>query len=392
MKPAVASLTRNITLLYAIHFSLGLMFFYGIERLFLFSLGVSPSGASLNIVLGAATVLLLDIPLGALADKWGRKPTLIAACLSLLAAVITFSMANSLPVFMIGTFFFGLYVVGTSGTMQALVYDSLKELNREKEYNKISGRMYALSGLGVGIALYSSGILAHTLDFRFNFQLSLVSVLIALVLALLLHEPDYHDAEHDQLSALHHLRTTLSVIRKSNILLHAGILLLCLGIFTWMSNEYSQFIFYDFDLPLWVIGIISGSALMAGVIGRLLAHRLQHRLYFFALVNLAIFSLVGFASEAIVIASLIIFYGTNSLMLNNTEATAQAELPSKLRATAMSVFSSLGSGVAVVIGLIITISLKYTTIFVVFRWIALLGAILVLYWLIATRREKRDAR
>lgn len=389
MNTRTASISRNIALLYVIHFFLGLMFYYGIERLFLFSLGISPSGASATIALGAATVLLLDIPLGALADRWGRKHTLLTACFFLLIATGIFAGAHSLEMFMLGTFFYSLYLVGTSGTMQALVYDSLAEMKMENQYNKISGRMYALFGASIGIALYVSGVLAQTMGYRFNFQISLVSGLIALALTAFLREPNYHDPEHDKLSAVHHLKQVIAVIHKNKIVLHAGILLLSLELFVWMSNEYSQFIFHSFGLPLWVIGIISGTALMAGVIGRLLAHRLEHRLYLFALVNLALFSLIGWTPELVVITSLIIFFGTNSLMLNNMEAVAQAQLPSKLRATAMSVLSSIGSGIAVIIGVIITVALKYTTIFVVFRGIAVLGAICTLYWLIVSRKEKR---
>lgn len=389
MNSIKSSLNRNISLLYGIHFFLGLMFFYGIERLFMFSLGINPSGVSTSIVLCAATVLLFDIPLGALADRWGRKKTLIAACSALLLSTIIFSNAHSLRAFLVGTFFYGLYLVGTSGTMQALVYDSLKEIGIEQQYNKISGRMYALFGAAIGIALYASGVLAQTMGYRFNFQVSLISGAIALILIFFLREPDYHDPEHDKLSALHHLKQTFLVIGRSRTLLHAGILLLCLGLFLWMSNEYSQFIFHSFNLPLWIVGIISGSALMAGVIGRLIAHRLEHRLYLFALLNVSIFSLVGFAPELIVITSLIVFFGTNSLMLNNIEATAQAQLPSKLRATAMSTFTSIGSGIAVVTGSIITIALQHTSIFVAFRGVAVFGIICTLYWLFATRKEKR---
>ena len=70
------------------HLFLGMMFWYGIEQLFLNKyLGTASARAYLTMIY-AATVLVLDIPGGILADKIGRRRTILIACVVEVVSVI----------------------------------------------------------------------------------------------------------------------------------------------------------------------------------------------------------------------------------------------------------------------------------------------------------------
>ncbi len=68
---------RNISKLYIINFLTGFVFWYGIEKLFLRSIGVSTVGIALNAIAYIVVSTVFDIPTGILADRWNRKYTIM---------------------------------------------------------------------------------------------------------------------------------------------------------------------------------------------------------------------------------------------------------------------------------------------------------------------------
>jgi MFS family permease len=61
------------------HLFLGMMFFFGIEQLFLNTIIGGASSRGYVVIVYVASVLVFDIPTGMLADKYGRKKKLTAS-------------------------------------------------------------------------------------------------------------------------------------------------------------------------------------------------------------------------------------------------------------------------------------------------------------------------
>ncbi len=77
------------------------------------------------------TIFLSEIPTGLFADKFGRKASVIAAMMFQLLGEILFIFANNYLFFVVIQIVAGLGFAFQSGCIQALVYDFLKEKNRE---------------------------------------------------------------------------------------------------------------------------------------------------------------------------------------------------------------------------------------------------------------------
>src|SRR5688500_4464647 len=88
-------------------------------------------------------IILLQVPGAALADRFGRKPTLIGAALLFSVAIVFFGLATSFWLLLVSYLIWGVGFSLLWGTESAFIYDSLKAMGREEEYPKIYGRGWA---------------------------------------------------------------------------------------------------------------------------------------------------------------------------------------------------------------------------------------------------------
>jgi MFS family permease len=374
------SVKLNIPLLYAIAFFGGLIFWMGIERLFLLSIGGDGFAVSLNAVVFVAIALTLDIPTGALADKWGRKTMLMAGLASLFCSSLAYGLSHSPNTYIIGTVLFALALATINGAIQALTYDTLKELDDHKSYSKIYGKLQAALAVGAGLALLSSGFLAHHFGFRFNFRLALISSAIALIISLLLTEPTQHKFGKNKASLKTAVKLSFATIRASSLLIATAVLLLTVRTFQWMSDSYSQLVFSKFGIALSWIGVLSFLAVGGGAIGRLVAHRYHGHIRRVVFIMITLFACAGFAPKPIALVGLIGFYGFNQLMENICETNIQHHLPSHIRATATSVFSFVSTLLLVPFGLITGVIIKRYDVLMAFKVATVLGALALAWW------------
>ncbi|MFW9995227.1 MAG: MFS transporter [Candidatus Odinarchaeota archaeon] len=110
----------------------------------------------------SVAIIITDVPSGVLADSIGRKWTVfIANVFMLLMVLLLGSSAGGLTIILLAGLLNGLEFSFKSGAESALLYDTLKELGREGDYLKISGKINAfsqlssLAGLILGAYLYT---------------------------------------------------------------------------------------------------------------------------------------------------------------------------------------------------------------------------------------------
>jgi len=133
---------------------------------------------------------LLEIPTGTVADFLGRKVSLLLGCLTGAAGVLIYASYPNFLVFLLAEVILSLSYTLISGADEALVYDSLKEINLTHISKKVFSRMESLKLIGIVIGAISGGFVAKYLGLRMPMLLQAIPLAIAGVLAASLKEPE----------------------------------------------------------------------------------------------------------------------------------------------------------------------------------------------------------
>ncbi len=98
----------------------------------------------LGIILSVAFIwqTVLELPSGALADLIGRKKTIVIGFVFRLLGFLSVVFGNSFIWFLAAEVFDKTHEALYSGAAQALAYDSLKEQNKEAEFEKLENKSY----------------------------------------------------------------------------------------------------------------------------------------------------------------------------------------------------------------------------------------------------------
>lgn len=143
-------------------------------------------------------VFALEIPTGAIADKIGRKHSLVMGAIMIAIATAIYGSVPSFAVFLLAEFLFAVGYALNSGADQALLYDTLKSMGREDESKKILGRADALMLAGMMIAAPIGSIIASKLGLNAPQILTAIPMLIAGAIAWSIPEPKIHSDQESQ--------------------------------------------------------------------------------------------------------------------------------------------------------------------------------------------------
>lgn len=133
--------------------------FYAVYTVLIHDALHSPFLLSTLLAVWSLTVVLLEVPSGALADYWSRRAVVcIGLSAKLLVCIIWFA-AEHYPLFLLGFIFWGLQESFCSGAVDALLYEELEKQGREEQYEHIYSICYRLSTIAVPVAVFGGGVM-----------------------------------------------------------------------------------------------------------------------------------------------------------------------------------------------------------------------------------------
>lgn len=135
------------------------------------------------------TGFVLEIPTGAIADLIGKKKTLALALLIYALGNFTVGFSQTYLHLLIGMIILGTGGALSSGTYEALLYDSLKEDGDEKSYGKYLSDTYKYSLVTMSVASFLGGLMYKINPTYPYHALGILSTLSAII-ALFLREPN----------------------------------------------------------------------------------------------------------------------------------------------------------------------------------------------------------
>ncbi len=134
-------------------------------------------------------VVFAEVPTGAVADRWGRSTSLGLGAGVYAIALVAFAFAPTLPWIMATYMVWAVALTLTSGTDSALIYDTLKVLGREREYERFAGRGMAIRSATLVIAVIAGGPLVEATSFQTPMLLGAGFLVAAALVTVSFREP-----------------------------------------------------------------------------------------------------------------------------------------------------------------------------------------------------------
>ena len=129
-----------------------------------------------------------EVPTGAIADIIGRKRAIIISRICSTLSSVLILLSHDLWFLILGFVLSALGYNFLSGSEEALVYDSLKELGKSDSYLKINGRLELILNISQSISVLVGGILSN-ISFAYCYLTAIMISIISLIPCLLFTEP-----------------------------------------------------------------------------------------------------------------------------------------------------------------------------------------------------------
>lgn len=265
---------NNIKKFYVMSVFSGFVLFYAIDKILMESRGLSLTDMVIIEVTYVIGLLLLEVPSGALADRWSRKYMISLNYIFFIAHAIIFAVAPNFSVFLLGTFIASLHSVFISGTFNSIVYDSLKQIKKEGTYERVLGKIFFYTAISAAVAHIFGSMLAEYTNLSLPFWITTIFTFVALLISLTLKEPNIHRTT-GEISYWKHIRDTGRYLWKHPYLYHIVFLAVVLLTISNFIDEFAQIYFLKIGIPIFFLGYLAAVASGVESIGAKIAHRLK---------------------------------------------------------------------------------------------------------------------
>ena len=227
------------------------------------------------------TSMICEIPSGAWADLVGRKRSMLMSrvCITISCVIMLFSrqflgFALSFIIQALGNSF-------TSGSEEALVYDSLKCIDKEDDFIKVNGRLNMIIEVSQAIATVAGGVLAEY-SYVWCYVACVIIALLSLVPVVFMIEPPILEEQTERLSGIalvkNHFRLSYQILKNDmrimRIILFYSVVMAAHTLLFFYSQQY----YYDLGYNKIQISIIFLFAGVVSCLGALASDYLYHKL------------------------------------------------------------------------------------------------------------------
>ena len=299
------------------------------------------------------SIIALQIPAAAISDRWGRKPTLIAAACALTAAVTLFGLAASFALILTSYLIWGIGFSLLMGTESAFLYDTLKALGREDDYPRMYGRAWGLATAAALAGTLLGAPLAAATSLSFPIVLSGGIAFLAVIAALTFTEPAAESRTAHHLTYGRVIADSIDIVRHRPAVRYA---VLFYGLIT-VGSIAPLFFFQPFllehDIGLGQVGLWQTPTRIAAIVGAVAAYRIvaalgeRRTFYLMPIVLLGSYALLAvwdslYAQIAFPLMNLIVFLSQPAITdyLNR-------RVPSGQRATVISLTNLIRAAVLI---------------------------------------------
>lgn len=249
-----------------------------VEKLFMTQLGFTPALIALMAVAYGATVPLLEIPFGILADRWSRRGVLMLAGWAAVLSVAVGGFSQNVGTYIASAMILGVYFAMQSGLVYAIVYDTLlEEVGRADDFEKHYGRIQLLNSAALTFSALAGGLIATLASPRATYLVTLPTAILGMVVLTRFREPTLHRAR--EASRLReHLGATWRMVSRQPLVAPIAVTMTLGSALTQMLFEFGPLWLVAAAVPAVVFGpYTAGMTSTLGLGGLLAGHARLHR-------------------------------------------------------------------------------------------------------------------
>ncbi|MBP7767341.1 MFS transporter [Candidatus Saccharibacteria bacterium] len=349
--------------LYVFAFVEALIFWYATEKLLWNSRGITAEQIILLGIIAQSSQVLIEVPSSILADRWSRRKTLMLSSVFMLISILIVLSSQTFTSFAIMALAWALYFSFQSGTINAYIFDLLKEKGEESQYRKALSRFATLQLSGAILASLAASPLVEIGSFLTPYQLTLVPTIVAILLLWKMHDPPIERTKQSTGKVHNHVKAAIKNINKKSWLrlVFVSLAFITAGRFIWY--EYYQLYALNREITALLFGAILALILIGNILGSEFAHRVRRPSIImatsFIMMIASSISLAFVSSTPVVIFLLMVcFFGSQASSIVLDESL-QHETDSELRATTLSLMG-LMSRIIFGIGALVIINFNAT--------------------------------
>lgn len=318
----------------------------GIWMLYLAYKGLSLFEIGIMETIYHMSSFLMEIPTGAIADIYGRKTSRILGRMASVVSTLIMIFGGNVFAFAISFVFAALSNNLESGAGDALVYDSLKEINEEHVYMKINGRNELFYQLTKTAALLVGGYIA-TISYASVYQFAFVAAVVSVIQAFSFTEPSIGKVEKKEslwLTFIHQIVESLKAMVGNKKLVEMILMLELFSTFYVTEFFYIQNYLKSQGKSEFEIGIVLAIGATIAAVMATQTYKLEDKFQMKGiLTTVSLLAIVGFWGMTIEGIEQYAFFLLEGVMFVSMGDYINKRIPSERRATILSFQSMIFS-------------------------------------------------
>lgn len=373
----------NIKIFYLYELFHSFMPIYAVSALLFKNNGITVSQLSILLAINTIPCIVLEIPSGIIADRWSRKNLLVISSLLKALGFFCWLISDGFVMYAIGYICWGISSAFCSGTKEAILYDSLKDSDKENQFAHIYGRANFIAKMSSVLACAISGFLSANFGMACPLILSILCSVISAICALSLKEVNLYRNQRSnnglkmQFSCREELLFFKKRFRVAIVMLFAIFIICTAGVL----EEYDQLIISDLGLSLSFVGLWAAfcgvfegiGSLLASKINKLLRQRLHIKrtsmlIAFMGVSGAICLGITAIIQQLWVLILYALYYFFMSVCGVLTEEYLQRKIEEEGRSTVHSIISFLMNLMGMIAFLILG---------AIFKWVSLFSGLLL---------------
>jgi MFS family permease len=301
--------------------------------------------------ISSIAVVVFDVPTGAMADRIGRKKSILVGSALMAISLCIYVIGTSFIMFILAEVTFSLGASFKSGADSALIYDSLKMLGRENEFQAIEGRAraYSLYAQGLGAILAS---FVYEINVNLPLLISVGFMVVTMIIALCfkdapIEEKDGNRNRNYYVQIKDSIKYTLSHEKLKAIVLFTMVFFVFYRTAFWFYQPYMQAV----KIPIKYFGVLFFIFNLVAGFASTNSHKIMEKtkprtLTFMAILMIASFIVLGIVKIWVGVFGILLQQVARGIYRPVTTKYLNKHIPSDKRATILS-FQSFAANIAV---------------------------------------------